>query len=149
MLAKWNQDILDLRDFKVIKFERVFQVVFYLLGYTREEICYEGTNQLWWKKAKQLIGDEFFERMKAYDPIGPKPSSFKKYQVINWLRDFLEEVTQEDVDAYSLAVGKLFRWADLALQVRHENVLKRTLTNMQLKKELAEAEQLEADRLDE
>ena len=87
--------------------------------------------------------------MKDYHPIGPKPQHFKEYHIINWLRDYISELNQEDIDAYNLAVGKLFRWVDLAVQVRHEDVLKRTLRNMQLKKEREEALQAEEERMTE
>ena len=44
----------------VIRMGRVFQTVFYLLGYTREEICERDTNKIEWKKAKNLLNEDFF-----------------------------------------------------------------------------------------
>jgi hypothetical protein len=55
---------------------RVFQSVFYLLGYNREEICERDTNKLEWKKAKHIIlgpsgdGADFFKRIGDYNPFG-------------------------------------------------------------------------------
>jgi hypothetical protein len=34
---------------------KVFQALFYLLGYTREEICERDTNKIEWKKARQIL----------------------------------------------------------------------------------------------
>lgn len=58
---------------------RVFQTVFYLLRYTREEICERDTNKLEWKKAKKLIDEEFFRRIGEYNPYGPKEEEYYSY----------------------------------------------------------------------
>lgn len=58
---------------------RVFQTVFYLLGYQREEICETDTNKIEWKKAKKLIDEEFFKRIGEYVPYGPKAGEYKQY----------------------------------------------------------------------
>lgn len=63
----------------VIRMGRVFQTVFYLLGYEREEICERDTNKLEWKKAKNLLNEEFFNKLGAYNPFGPKEGEFKSY----------------------------------------------------------------------
>ena len=49
---QWKKKILAFRKYTVIKMPRVFQTVFYLLKYNREEICERDTNALEWKKAK-------------------------------------------------------------------------------------------------
>lgn len=64
--------MLNLANFKVIKMPRVLQSVFYLLGYRREEICERGTNKFFWKKAKNLLDDEFLNRLAFYNSLGPK-----------------------------------------------------------------------------
>lgn len=64
---------------------RVFQTVFYLLGYTREEICERDTNKLEWKKARLVLagenndGAEFFKKIGEFNPLGAKESSFLAY----------------------------------------------------------------------
>ena len=50
--------------------------MFYLLRYTREEICERDTNKLEWKKAKKLIDEEFFKRLGEYNPYGPKQDEY-------------------------------------------------------------------------
>lgn len=56
---------------------RVFQTVFYLLKYTREEICERDTNMIEWKKAKNLITEDFFKRIGEYNPFGPKHDDYR------------------------------------------------------------------------
>jgi len=58
---------------------RVFQTVFYLLRYSREDICERDTNSLEWKKAKKLLNDDFFKRIGEYNPFGSKDIDFKLY----------------------------------------------------------------------
>jgi hypothetical protein len=58
---------------------RVWQTVFYLLKYERDEVCERDTNKLEWKKAKAKINKEFLQRIETYDPYGPKTEDFKAY----------------------------------------------------------------------
>jgi hypothetical protein len=55
---------------------RVIQTLFYLLKYNREDICEKGTNKFFWKKAKNLIDDEFISRLTYYNALGPKEDEF-------------------------------------------------------------------------
>ena len=49
----WKKNLLELREFNVIKMPRVLQSLFYLLeGYDRNDICEHNTNKFFWKKAK-------------------------------------------------------------------------------------------------
>lgn len=64
---------------------RVFQSVFYLLGYNREDICERDTNKLDWKKARLVLagenndGTEFFKKLGEYNPLGSKENTFAAY----------------------------------------------------------------------
>lgn len=60
---QWKKSFLDLRKCHIIKNPRVLQTLFYLLGYTREEICERGTNALDFKLAKELINETLFQKM--------------------------------------------------------------------------------------
>ena len=51
---------------------RVFQTIFYLLKYEREDICERDTNKLEWKKAKLILNDDFFKRLGEYVAFDPK-----------------------------------------------------------------------------
>lgn len=119
----------------VIRMGRVFQTVFYLLGYTREEICERDTNKLEWKKAKNLLNEDFFKRLGTYNPFGPKEGEFKEYQRLNFLKKNISYYEPEQVDEYSIALGKLFRWLQAALDLREEDVMIRRDQIQKLKEE--------------
>mmetsp|Transcript_38570 Transcript_38570/g.28445 ORF Transcript_38570/g.28445 Transcript_38570/m.28445 type:complete len:103 (+) Transcript_38570:202-510(+) len=101
---------MEFKEATVVKHQRVFQCVFYLLGYEREQICERGTNKIQWKKAKELLNEDFFKRLAAYKPIGPKEGKMKEYQKLRFLERNMEGLEIEHIDEYSLAMGKLFRW---------------------------------------
>lgn len=54
---QWKKPFLDLRQLSLVKNSRVIQTLFYLLGYTRDQICERGTNALDFKLAKELINE--------------------------------------------------------------------------------------------
>ncbi len=57
---QWQKSFFELKKCHIIKSPRVLQTLFYLLGYTREEICERGTNALDFKLAKELINESLF-----------------------------------------------------------------------------------------
>lgn len=75
----WKQPFLDMKDLHVIKMPRVLQVLFYMLGFEREDICERDTNKLDFKKASAFIGDDLFKRMAQYNPLGQRQQEFKEY----------------------------------------------------------------------
>lgn len=143
---KWKNDILELKSYKVIKMKRVFQAVFYLLGYKREDICEENTNLLNWKKAKNFINDDFFKRIRDYNPVGPKDAEFLPYQKVNFIQKILEDVKREEVEQYSLALDQLLKFVQLAISLRKEDVLKRYFHIQKLKEEREQAIEQENER---
>ena len=83
---QWKENILAFTKYHVVKMSRVWQAVFYLLGYQREDICERGTNKLEWKKAKHILlggpqgdGAEFFKKIGEYNAFGAKESTYKAY----------------------------------------------------------------------
>jgi hypothetical protein len=151
--ARWRKELLDLKEAKTICFPNILQGIFYLLGYTKEQICEEKTNKLWWKKAKQLINEGFFIKLFKYQPVGPKDGEFKEYQKINYIENLLSELAQqrenvldEKVEAYSQTFIRLHQWLKLAIEVRRENVIKRILNQQRLKEERAKAIDIEEER---
>jgi hypothetical protein len=48
----WKRNLMELKDYNVIKMGRVLQSLFYLLEIQRNEICEKNTNRFFWKKAK-------------------------------------------------------------------------------------------------
>lgn len=69
---------------------RVWQSVFYLLRYSREDICERDTNKIEWKKARLLVNHSFLEKLELYNPIGPKHDDYKVYQRLKFLEKNLE-----------------------------------------------------------
>ena len=126
----WHQNLMVLRDFNVIKMQRVVQTIFYLLKYKREDICEKGTNKFFWKKAKNLIDDEFINRLVFFNALGPKEDQFERYQTLNFLERNVEGIQIEEVDAYNLTLGKLFKWILLALKTRKEDIVRRKAMNV-------------------
>lgn len=143
---RWRQEILKLKEAKIIRFPRIFQGIFYLLGYKRDQICEDNTNKLWWKKAKSLINDEFFMKMFKYNPVGPKEDEYKLYQKINYIEKLISEIDVEAVENYSHTFVKLLNWLKLAIEVRREDVIKRILNTKRLKAERANAIEQEEER---
>ena len=83
--ADFKKKVAGLCGFKVIKYRKIWQSLFYLLGYTRDEICFEDTNMLEWKKAKRIFAKDFYTRLTAYTPLGAKEGDFTAYQKIGWI----------------------------------------------------------------
>ncbi len=77
--ADFKKKVGVLVGFKVIKYRRIWQSLFYLLGYKREEICFEATNMLEWKKAKTLFAKDFYTRLTGFTPLGAKEGDYLAY----------------------------------------------------------------------
>ncbi len=60
----------------------------------------------------------------------------------------MDGIREEDVDDYSVAYGKLFRWVLMAMEVRYEDVKMRRANKKRLRKERDDAFQAEKERLD-
>jgi len=126
---QWKEKIKEFKIQSVIKYTRIFQSLFYLLKFReRGVLCEKGTNKLSWKKAKNFITNELFAKMGDYWPIGPKEETYKEYEKLQFIKSNLDGIKEEDVDDYSVALGKLLRWVNLALEVRYEDVKLRRKT---------------------
>ena len=145
-IARWRKEILELKKAKVIRFPKIFQAVFYILEYKREEICEVNTNMLSWKKAKEHINDNFFLRLFKYNPVGPKETEFKAYQKINFIEKLISDIEFESVANYSHTFAKLLNWVRLAIEVRRENVISRIINIRRLKAERQAAIEQENER---
>lgn len=146
---------MNFTKYNVIKMPRVFQSVFYLLGYKREEICERDTNKLEWKKAKHVLlggdggdGTEFFRRIGDYHIAGAKDESFKAYQKLKFLKRNIKkhETQPEQVDEYSIALGRLFKWLLFSIEMRINDVISRREHKFKLKEERKVSEEAFAER---
>ena len=63
--------------------------------------------------------------MATYRILGVKSDEFKKYQTINYCEKLLEGLNQEEVDNYSVAFGKIYKWLATAIQLRKQDIIRR------------------------
>ena len=75
----------SLANCKVIKEASLIKSLFYMLGYERQQICLEGTQELFWKTAKHLWNDDLLAKMSAFTYIGSKEQELKVYQTIEFI----------------------------------------------------------------
>lgn len=146
-----------MKNLHVIKFRRIFQSLFYFLKFKeREEICFEDTQRLEWKKCRKLLTkpeaeadeNDFFFHLGKYWPFAPKEDEFKEYQKLVFISDNISMINEEQVDEYSIALGQLFRWLRQALDLRIENVKQRRAKTKMLKDERQDATDKEAQRVE-
>jgi len=76
---QWKKQFLEMKQNSTIKHPRVLQTLFYLLGYSIEQICERGTNCLDFKLAKDLINEQLFQKMGSYQPLGSREGEFFEY----------------------------------------------------------------------
>lgn len=115
-----------------MKFTRIYQSIIYLIKFkTREETCFDDTNRLEWKKVREMLHSDsetaidLFRALGGYNPFGPKEDEYTEYQKLAFVQENLKGLVPEQVDAFSIALGKLLRWVNYALEVRIDDVLKR------------------------
>lgn len=87
-----------------------------------------------------MINDELFERMGNYNPVGPRETEFKTYQKMSFLKRNIGDMPVEAVEEYSLVMGKLLKWVNLAVDIRCEDVVMRRdhLEHLKLERHAAE-----------
>lgn len=56
--------------------------------------------------------------MVDYKVCGAKNDEFKAYQTINYAEKLIAEINPEDVENYSVAFGKVFKWLQTAISLR-------------------------------
>lgn len=143
---QWKKCLLDMRQQCIVKHARVHQTLFYLLGYTREEICERDTNALDFKKAKDLINESLFQKMGNYNPLGRREGDFKDYQKISFLKANIKDLDEEKVEDFSLCMGKVLQWIKLALDIRIEDIVNRRDTVEYIKQDREQAIRADAER---
>jgi hypothetical protein len=57
--------------------------------------------------------------------LGPKDNHFAIYCTINFIEKNIEGIVPEEVDAYNMVLGKLFKWLLLAIKLRKEDITRR------------------------
>jgi len=57
--------------------------------------------------------------------LGPKEEHQPRYTTVNFLEKNIEGVVPEEVDHYNMTLGKLFKWLQLAIRTRKEDIIRR------------------------
>ena len=86
--------------------------------------------------------------MNEYWPIGPKEGEFKEYQKLKFIKNNVDAIDENDVDEFSMSLGKLFRWLLMALELRIEDVTNRRQAKNKEREYRADAIEREAERVE-
>jgi len=89
-----------------VEFEKIFQYIFYFIGHKNIDINEEKTNKLEWKKSRNLWNVTVLDKLRLYNPYGPK-GPVPSYALGNKLLAFFESIDKEGVRKYSYALGRI------------------------------------------
>ena len=80
--------------------------------------------------------------------MGPKDKEFKEYQKLKFIKTNVDGIDENDVDEFSMALGKLYRWLLMALELRIEDVTNRRAAKEKEREFRADAIEREAERME-
>lgn len=63
--------------------------------------------------------------MGDYWPIGAKEMNFKEYEKLKFIQSTIAGINEEELEEYSVALTKLYKWLKLAMDTRMEDVKQR------------------------
>lgn len=89
-----------------MEYERLFQHIFYFVGYENTQINEEKTNKLEWKKAKQFWKTDILDKLLVYNPYGKKPG-LPKYKNLILTVKYLDGLNKEDLNNYNYILGRI------------------------------------------
>lgn len=69
--------------------------------------------------------DNIYKKMKEYNPFGAKEGEFKEHERLSFLKKNLENVEEEQVDEYSVTLGRILKWIKYAIELRIEDIMLR------------------------
>lgn len=85
-----RKQILDLKDYRLIKFPKVTQNALILTDHKLEDFNTPNTHLLNWKMVRnKYINDEFLDKILAYEYKGPKDAEVPTYAYVNRLKQRL------------------------------------------------------------
>lgn len=141
-----NEQILEMKKYRVNKFARLFQNLFYFLNFDRELICEPETNKLYWKVAKDFINEDLFKKMEEYTPLGPKQGKLPRYKLLNTIEKNLEEYNEDDLLKYSVALYMIHKWLNSQIELRKSDIAYRKAIREKMLNERDEALKKETER---
>lgn len=87
--------LLQLNEYRVIKFPRVLQNAFYLAGHSKEEVNVAGRNELNWRALRNLLlTEEFVQKIAQYQFAGAKAEEVPLYAKVNRVLKRVAEISR-------------------------------------------------------
>lgn len=117
--------ILKFIELKFTKFQRIFQIAFYLLGKDKNEVNVVNSNIFNWRKFKESSNIDFFNNLDDYQYQGMKEGEFKKYNKVDQVVKMLKAIDAEQVKSYSFPFYLVYRLVYNLCQLRLSNIKKR------------------------
>ena len=110
-----------------MRYPQIFQALLFFVDFEREEICLPETNHLSWKITRELSQDRIVKAMIDYQMFGETKGrrQCKAYQTIPYVEEIIKGLVQEDIDAYHVGLGKLFKWLQTAISGRKQDIVRR------------------------
>ena len=138
----YNTEMINLlgtfEKFEFVQYEKLIQNLFYFARINGEEINEDYTHKLSWKKSRK-IWKSMIEKIRAYDPIGPRPDKIDKIfrgdVILANLEEFMEKEKQEELTEYSYSLTKLVNYAIDILKVRKQDIIRRYRFKKNLEKQ--------------
>lgn len=130
-----SQRFIKLSERKVVKQASLIKCIYYMLGYEREQICMKGTQQLFWKTAKNLWNADLLAKMANFEYVGAKDNKMKVYQTLGFVERNTERLTIDGVGEYNQALGFILKWLRLAIDARKRDIGRRLLIARNMKEE--------------
>ena len=138
----YNTEMINLlgtfEKFEFVQYEKLIQNLFYFARINGEEINEDYTHKLSWKKSRK-IWRSMIDKIRAYDPIGPRPEQidkiFKGDVILANLEEFMEKEKQEELSEYSYSLTKLVNYVIDILKVRKEDIIRRYRYKKNLEKQ--------------
>lgn len=126
---EWQDSLVQIQKFRVLKMPRLLKSLYFLLGVQREDICFPGSSLLDWKKSKHLLTNKLPRMMKTYRILGAKPDEVRKFNTVNYVERIVSEFNAEEVENYNIGMGKLFKWVSQAVTLRKADIVRRKALN--------------------
>jgi len=93
--------------YRLIKFPKILQNLFILLGMTTDQFNEPTTHLMNWKVIRNtLVNDELIDKLLAYEYKGAKEAAVPPYAFINRIKDRISKISQEEVNYYNLGIGR-------------------------------------------
>lgn len=108
-----------------MKFEKIFQTAFYLIGKHKEEVNLLNSNVFNWRKFQEETHEELFASLRSYQYEGIKEGDFKKYNKVDNVSKMIEALDSELIKSYSYPFFLVHRLIVNFCQLRVQDIKKR------------------------